>query len=92
MSVLISASLASFGLGYLAGRDQAGQGNGLITEARTTPKGILGEVVASKGGTKYYAPACKGVERIAPENKVWYDSPADARREGYEPADNCEGL
>jgi hypothetical protein len=90
VGILIGASLASFGLGYLAGRD-AGQGSE-IAEATLTPTGSTGEVVASKTGTKYYLPSCSGVDKISDTNKVYFASPDLARTQGYEPADNCAGL
>ncbi|MBI2175603.1 MAG: hypothetical protein HYU35_02640 [Parcubacteria group bacterium] len=46
--------------------------------------------VASKNGTKYYALWCGGVDRIKEENKIWFVSPAEAERAGYEKAVNCD--
>ncbi|MHB8860285.1 MAG: hypothetical protein ACYC48_00930 [Minisyncoccota bacterium] len=92
MAILILASSASFGLGYLAGRG-AGQGSdsgagapSLIVSSST------GQFVASKNGTKYYLPTCSGAGRISDANKVWFVSAADASKAGYEPAANCAGL
>jgi hypothetical protein len=89
VGVLVGASLASFGLGYLAGRDEGarGQGSGASLQGSSAP--IAGGVVASMNGTKYYTPTCKGVERIEPDNRVWFASAALAEDEGYEPAENC---
>lgn len=49
-----------------------------------------GQIVASKNGTKYYFPWCSS--NIAERNKVWFNSEADARAKGYQPASNCKGL
>src|SRR3989344_2605165 len=79
LAVLILASLASFGLGYLAGQDQAaGEGSDISIEitapaavatapetAATTKQGVY---VASKNGTKYYLPTCSGAKRISDAN------------------------
>jgi len=51
-----------------------------------------GKLVASKSGTKYYFPWCSGAAKIADANKVWFNSEADARAKGYQPAANCKGL
>lgn len=89
MLVLILASSASFGLGYLAGTD-TGQGSSLRLEGAplvgsTTP----GAVAASKNGTKYYFPWCTGILRISDANKVWFTSAASARTAGYTLGANC---
>ncbi len=96
IAVLILASSASFGLGYLAGTD-AGQGSGVTPEqspltASPAPASAAGQVVASKNGTKYYLPTCAGASRIAEANKVWFASPAAALAAGYAPAANCSGI
>ena len=99
IAVLVLASFASFGLGFLAGLDadlsaQAGQGGGLEIVASTTEVGASteGGVVASKNGTKYYLPSCAGAEKISAANKVWFVSTSAARAAGYTPAANCKGL
>ncbi len=51
-----------------------------------------GRVVASKNGARYHFPWCSGAKRIAKENEVWFESPEEARKEGYTPASNCKGL
>lgn len=50
------------------------------------------KVVASKNGTKYYLPWCAGAQKISEKNKVWFNSPAEAKRAGLSPAANCKGL
>ena len=96
ISILILATLLSFGLGYLAGED-AGQTidislqtSPLLSPPATTT--IAGQVVASKSGTKYYLPTCAGVSRISDANKVWFPSASAAQTAGYAPATNCAGL
>jgi hypothetical protein len=87
--ILILASLASFGLGYLAGLERGGQGS-RESSLVVPPSG--GEILASKNGTKYYLPECAGADKISEANKVWFVSTSAARAAGYTPAANCEGL
>ena len=51
-----------------------------------------GQLVASKGGAKYHFPWCSGAQRIAEQNKIWFNSVEEARKAGYTPASNCKGL
>ncbi len=51
-----------------------------------------GQLVASKGGTKYYFPWCGSAARISEANKIWFNSVEEARKAGYTPASNCKGL
>ena len=51
-----------------------------------------GKYVGSKNGRKYHFPWCPGAQRIAEENKVWFNSVEEARAAGYDPASNCKGL
>ncbi len=53
---------------------------------------VGGLYVASRSGTKYHLPWCSGALRIKEENKIWFDSKAEAEVAGYEPAANCKGL
>lgn len=88
VAILILASLLSFGLGYLAGQD-----NARFTPSAAEPlTAATGTIVASKNGTKYYLPSCAGADRISDANKVWFASAVAAVRAGYSPASNCEGL
>ena len=92
VAILILASSASFGIGYLAGLD-AGQGSGIASEE--TPlvaSSTEGQVVASKNGAKYYLPSCPGADRISVANRVWFVSASAAEQAGYAPASNCKGL
>ena len=90
--VLLLASSASFGLGYLAGQE-AGQGSLLpVSSIPGTVPEAEGQFVASRTGTKYYLPWCGGADRISDANKVWFASEAEARAAGYAPASGCDGL
>ena len=51
-----------------------------------------GMVVGSKNSDKYHLPECPGAKQISEQNKVWFDSPEEAEKAGYQPAANCPGL
>lgn len=50
---------------------------------------ISGGVVGSKNGTKYHFPYCPGAKQIKEENKISFQSAADAEASGYTLAGNC---
>lgn len=95
--MVVLASFLSFGLGYLSGLDAGKTAEIVVSDAipDTTLEGAtskVGEVVASKSGTKYYLPNCAGASRIAEANKIRFASAALARQAGYTPAANCPGI
>lgn len=53
---------------------------------------VSGQFVGSRNSDKYHLPWCPGAQRIKEENKVWFESEADAAAAGYVPAANCPGL
>lgn len=42
-----------------------------------------GMFAGSKNGTKYYTPGCSGLDRIKPENIIWFKDAQDATLQGY---------
>src|SRR3989344_4297010 len=89
VGIIALSACASFGLGYVAGRDAAGRGSAIslmIAPADTGETGspigaeakAEGQYVASKNGTKYYLPSCAGAKRISEANKIWFNSIAAA--------------
>jgi len=95
LAILLLASSASFGLGYLAGQEAGGVGQGTPLPLEESPAAAFvtpsGQFVASKNGTKYYPPGCAAVDRISSANKVWFASAAAAQSAGYALATNCSG-
>ena len=92
VAILLLASGASFGLGYLAGLD-AGQGSSITLEGPYAGvDASIGRIVASRNGTKYYLPECAGVEKISDANKIWFETAVAAVRAGYAPAAACKGI
>jgi hypothetical protein len=62
------------------------------TQSASAAGASLGEVVASKSGSKYHLPTCSGAKSIKPENLISFPSIAAAQAAGYTPAANCPGL
>lgn len=56
----------------------------VATAATTT-----GSFVASVNGTKYHALNCPGAKQISEQNKLYFQTTAEARAAGYTPAANC---
>lgn len=54
---------------------------------QTTPSDTLktvgGDYVGSKSGKTYYTKDCKGINRIKPENRVYFSTSAEAQARGY---------
>lgn len=51
-----------------------------------------GEYVASKTGKSYHLPWCAGAKQIKEENKIYFNTKAEAEAAGYAPAKNCKGI
>lgn len=60
--------------------DSSNLGNNSSVQAATGSKGLF---VASKNGTKYHWPWCSFAKKIKPENQVWFQSEAEAKKAGY---------
>ena len=93
LAILILASSASFGLGFLAGQ-QSGAGEGSALSISTLPltassTPTASGIVGSKNGTKYYFPGCSGIDRISAVNKIYFSSAAEAEALGYQLAAGC---
>lgn len=59
-------------------------------QKRTSPVAPQsGTLVGSKSGTKYHKLTCPGAKQIKEENKIYFDSIAQAEAAGYKPAANC---
>jgi hypothetical protein len=50
-----------------------------------------GAFVGSKFSTKYHEPDCVWADQTARENRVWYDSAAEAEADGRVPCETCVG-
>ncbi len=64
----------------------AGVSTSADTTTPDTSPGTQGAFAGSKNGTKYYTPGCAGLDRIKPENLIWFQTAEDATLQGYTPA------
>ena len=51
-----------------------------------------GKIVASKNGKRYYYPNCGGINRIKPENRIYFDTKEQAESKGLTLASGCKAL
>lgn len=66
--------------------------NSNTAQVAETPLKSTTKLVASRSGTKYHLLTCSGAKTIKEENKIYFDSIAQAQAAGYSPAANCPGL
>ncbi|MFO7946674.1 MAG: thermonuclease family protein [Armatimonadota bacterium] len=70
----------------------------LQERARTHNRGLwrrandqaTGKFVGSKNSDVYHRPECRWAKEIAPYNRVWFSSAAEARQRGYRPCRACD--
>jgi hypothetical protein len=60
---------------------------GTIDTANTT---FQKNYVASKNGKLYYPSGCRGAQRIAEKNQVWFATQDDAEQSGFKKASSCK--
>lgn len=51
-----------------------------------------GKIVASKNGKRYYYPNCGGINRIKPENRIYFETKEQAEAKGLTLASGCKEL
>ena len=93
--LLILIAIISFGLGRLSDLEENRPGIAVShPDLLRTPPAIHGGgiYVASKTGSEYYFPWCKGVENIPDTRQIFFHSEAAAKNAGYKPAKDCKGL
>ena len=103
--IVILVGLTSFGLGRVSVGTEVASGTpaGLAlvsaTNSHTSSSSSVARqtseatpLVASKSGTRYHLITCPGAKQIKEENKVFFDSRAEAEAAGYKPAANCPEL
>ncbi len=102
--IIIFVGTASFGLGFLAGRDNnkipveiSYEDGATTTETSLNNAQNSSQVVgsskmfvASQNGTKYYLTTCSGVKNIKEENKIFFNTKEEAEKAGFLPASNCK--
>jgi hypothetical protein len=95
--IIILVGLSSFGLGRLSVTEDLKEPvrieqSATVARAAADASVASGAFVASRNSSVYHFPWCPGAERIAAENKIWFDSKEEAEQAGYRPAKNCKGL
>ncbi len=94
--VIILVATLSFGIGRLTGGEEREgikiendtQSATVINAVVPAPRS-LGEVVASKNGTKYHFSYCPGAKQIKEGNRISFNSATEAEASGYTLASNC---
>lgn len=51
-----------------------------------------GKIVASKNGKRYYYPNCGGINRIKPENRIYFETKEQAEAKGLTLASGCKEI
>ena len=82
-SIIIETSRGQENTPLVANPEPQNLASGEVTNTNT------GTITASKNGTKYYFPWCKGVNNIHEENRIYFSSEKEAIDAGYEKAKGC---
>lgn len=62
-------------------------------QSQAVPKSTpTGSFVGSKSGKTYYPAGCGGINRIKPENRVYFTSEEIAQQAGYQRTSTCKSL
>ena len=92
---VILVGLAGFGLGKLSSHAESpvyieyAKETGDEQESASSDT-HSGQIVASKNGTKFYLPSCRGVGNIREENKIYFQTEEEAVAAGYTKASGCK--
>ena len=98
---IVLIALIAFGAGYLVA-PQNNQSSIIFHEAPasviksvfqeqgTDEQVFEGKLVGSVNSDKYHWPECQWAQRIAEENKIWFNSEAEAQAAGYQRCGNFE--
>jgi len=66
------------------------QYSSLATNEDTQDRDLQDSFVASKNGKRYYTPGCSGIDRIIPENRIYFQSIQEAEATGRTIAKACQ--
>jgi len=72
-----------------AGKSSSSSGKSSLEEPKPSEDGPDGRLVASSSSKKYHRPDCRYAAKIKPENRIYFDSEQEARRQGYLPCKTC---
>ncbi len=97
--IVLLVGLAGFGLGRLYEETPSpvsiqyankSSNDTLLSPNEQKTQTNADKIVASKNGTKYYFPNCRGVGNIKEENKIYFQSEEDAIAAGLTKASGCK--
>lgn len=66
--------------------------NTTVSEDKLRSENSNSKIVASKNGKRYYYSNCGGVNRIKPENRIYFDTKEQAESKGLTLAAGCKNL
>lgn len=66
--------------------------NTKVSEDNLKSESSNSKIVASKNGKRYYYSNCGGVNRIKPENRIYFDTKEQAESKGLTLAAGCKNL
>jgi len=73
--------------------EEMNSGQTITKPIDNTPSNIsTGQIVASKNGQRYYYPNCSGINRIKPENRIYFENKKQAEDKGLTLASGCKSL
>lgn len=91
--IIILSATASFALGRLSVREKYRDTNAAQVIVPVLPDLSIDTsrfaFIASKSGTRYYPKGCKSVNRIKPENRIFFETAAEAEETGFTKAAGC---
>jgi Metal binding domain of Ada len=61
----------------------------LIASVIWNPIVVIGEIIGNRITRVYHLPWCPGYDAVAEQNRVYFDTPAEAKAAGYRLARNC---
>ena len=100
-ALVILVSVLSFGLGRMSLPDtspthepqvvlQEQSASAAVSLPAEQSVDVAQQLVASKKGTKYHLLTCPGAKQMNDDNKIYFNSEAEAKAAGYTKAGNCK--
>ena len=89
--LLVTVAVSAFAIGRLSAQSATRKP---VTVERTKPASSArsASLVGSEHSDKFHYPWCPGARRINRGNMVYFESIDEARKRGYQAAENCPGL
>lgn len=102
-AIILISAVNGFGVGWISNIPEKGSvrteksfsidfsnmGEGSDDGPNSSSGSLIGNIVASKNGTKYYKVTCSGANRIKEENKIYFQTVEEAIAAGYGEAKGC---